>query len=299
MKATTMGLIIVAIVLAGAISALLLTGSPTTAATTSAPSPTTPTTTKPSPTTTSATPRSIRVKGSTTVLPIAQAAAEAWMDAHPNDSIIVEGGGSGVGIAALIDGTCDIADSSRTLKDEEKQKGLIEHEIALDAVCVIVNSSNPVEELTLEQVKRIFKGEITNWSEVGGPNLEIVVYTRESTSGTYETFESKVMKPDNITLNALTKTSNGEMAQAVSGNRNGIGYVGIGYLAGASGIKALKINGVMPTIETVQNGTYPISRFLYMITKGQPEGLAKDFIDFVKSPAGQKIVEEHGFVKLP
>ena len=221
------------------------------------------------------------------------------MDAHPNDSIIVEGGGSGVGIAALIDGTCDVANSSRKLKDEEKQKGLIEHEIALDAVCVIVNVSNPVEELTLEQVQKIFKGETTNWSEVGGPNLEMVVYTRESTSGTYETFESKVMKPDNVTLNALTKSSNGEMAQAVSGNRNGIGYVGIGYLARASDIKALKINGVAPTTETVQNGTFPISRFLYMITKGQPEGLAKDFVDFVKSPAGQKIVEEQGFVKMP
>lgn len=249
--------------------------------------------------TTTSTARSIKVKGSTTVLPIAQAAAEAWMEAHPRDSIIVEGGGSGVGIAALIDGTCDIANSSRTLKEEEKQKGLISHEIALDAVCVVVHQSNPVGELTLEQVRRIFKGEITNWSEVGGPNLEIVVYTRESTSGTYETFESKVMARENITLRALTKSSNGEMVQAISGNPNGIGYVGIGYLAQARGVKALKINGVTPTPETVRNGTYPISRFLYMITKGQPEGLAKDFIDFVRSPEGQKIVEEQGFVRLP
>lgn len=244
-------------------------------------------------------PRSIKIKGSTTVLPIAQAAAEAWMDSHPNDKITVEGGGSGVGIAALIDGTCDIANSSRALKDEEKQAGLIEHRIALDAVCVIVNSQNPINELTLEQVKAIFKGEITNWGEVGGPNLEIVVYTRESTSGTYETFEAKVMKPDNITLRALTKTSNGEMAQAISGNPNGIGYVGIGYLTNASGIKALKINGVEPNAATVQSGTYPISRYLYMITKGQPEGLSKDFIEFILSSDGQKIVEEHGFVKLP
>ncbi|MGC8816920.1 MAG: phosphate ABC transporter substrate-binding protein [Candidatus Hadarchaeum sp.] len=243
--------------------------------------------------------RSIKVKGSTTVLPIAQAAAEAWMDAHPNDKITVEGGGSGVGIAALIDGTCDIANSSRTLKDEEKSAGLVEHRIALDAVCVIVNSTNPVNELTLEQLKAIFKGDITNWSEVGGPNLEIVVYTRESTSGTYETFETKVMKPENITLRALTKTSNGEMAQAISGNPNGIGYVGIGYLADASGIKALKINGIEPSVSTVQSGAYPISRYLFMITKGQPEGLAKEFIDFVTGPSGQKIVEEHGFVKLP
>ncbi|MEM3421451.1 MAG: phosphate ABC transporter substrate-binding protein [Candidatus Hadarchaeum sp.] len=247
----------------------------------------------------SSTPRSINIKGSTTVLPIAQAAAEAWMDSHPNDKIIVEGGGSGVGIAALIDGTCDIANSSRTLKDEEKQKGLIEHRIALDAVCVIVNSQNPVNGLSLEQVKAIFKGEITNWSEVGGPNLEIVVYTRESTSGTFETFETKVMKPDNITLRALTKTSNGEMVQAISGNPNGIGYVGIGYLANATGIKALKINGVEPSTSTVQSGTFPISRYLYMITKGQPEGLVRDFIDFVTSTSGQKIAEEHGFVKLP
>lgn len=243
--------------------------------------------------------RSIKIKGSTTVLPIAQAAAEVWMDSHPNDKITVEGGGSGVGIASLIDGTCDIANSSRTLKDEEKQAGLIEHEIALDAVCIIVNSQNPINELTLQQVKAIFKGEITNWGEVGGPNLEIVVYTRESTSGTFETFESKVMKPDNITLQALTKTSNGEMAKAIAGNLNGIGYVGIGYLANAEGIKALKINGIEPTNTTVQSGTFPISRYLYMITKGQPEGLTKDFIDFVTGPNGQKIVEESGFVKLP
>lgn len=246
----------------------------------------------------SSTTRSIKIKGSTTVLPIAQAAAEAWMDSHPDDKITVEGGGSGVGIASLIDGTCDIANSSRTLKDEEKQAGLIEHQIALDAVCIIVNSQNSVEELTLEQLKAIFKGEITNWSEVGGPNLEIAVYTRESTSGTYETFETKVMKPENITLQALTKTSNGEMAQAISGNPNGIGYIGIGYLATASGIKALKINGVEPTVTTVQNGSYPIFRYLYMITKGQPEGLSKDFIEFIRSTDGQKIVEEHGFVKL-
>jgi phosphate transport system substrate-binding protein len=275
-KIATVG-IIVAVLLVVMISAILLLSPPTTTSTA----------------------RSIKVKGSTTVLPIAQAVAEAWMRAHPRDSIMVEGGGSGVGIAALIDGTCDIATSSRTLKDEEKQKGLISHEIALDAVCVIVHPSNPVEGLTLEQVKRIFKGEITNWSEVGGPNLKIVVYTRESTSGTYETFESKVMARENITLRALTKTSNGEMVQAISGNPNGIGYVGIGYLPQARDIKVLKINGVTPTPETVRNGTYPISRFLYMITKGQPEGLAKDFIDFVKSPEGQKIVEEQGFVRLP
>jgi phosphate transport system substrate-binding protein len=275
-KITTVGITVV-VVLVVMTSAILLLRSPTTTSTA----------------------RSIKVKGSTTVLPIAQAAAEAWMKAHPKDSIIVEGGGSGVGIAALIDGTCDIANSSRPLKDEEKQKGLISHEIALDAVCVVVHQSNPIEGLTLEQVKRIFKGEITNWSEVGGPNLEIVVYTRESTSGTYETFESKVMAHENITLRALTKSSNGEMVQAVSGNPNSIGYIGIGYLAQARGIKALKINGVTPTPETVRNGTYPISRFLYMITKGEPKGLAKDFIDFVRSPEGQKIVEEQGFVRLP
>lgn len=244
--------------------------------------------------------RSINVKGSTTVLPIAQAAAEAWMDSHTGDRIIVEGGGSGVGIASLIDGTCDIANSSRELKEAEKEsRNLIEHVIALDAVCVIVNSSNQVEGLTLDQIKQIFKGEITNWSQVGGADLAIAVYTRDSTSGTYETFWEKAMKPDNITTSALSKSSNGEMAQAISGNRNGIGYVGIGYLANASGFKGLAINGIEPSIQTVQDGTFPLWRHLYMITDGQPQGLAKDFIDFLKSSSGQAIVEGQGFVRLP
>ncbi len=246
--------------------------------------------------------RSIMVTGSTTVLPIAQAAAESWMDTHPNDSIFVEGGGSGVGIASLTDGTCDIADSSRELKTEEQEgRNLIKHKIALDAVCVIVHSSNVVNGLTIDEVRQIFDGEITNWSEVGGANLEIVVYTRESTSGTFETFKDLVMEPGGkeITVEAINKNSNGEMAQAVSDNPNGIGYVGIGYLATNSGIKGLKLNNIAPSNETVRDGTYPISRFLYMITNGEPQGLAKDFIDFVLSQDGQAIVGEQGFVPLP
>ncbi len=260
----------------------------------------TPTGTSTQSTTSSAVARSINVKGSTTVLPIAQATAESWMASHDEDSITVEGGGSGVGIAALIDGTCDIATSSRELKTAESEgRNLIEHERALDAVCVIVNSNNRVDGLTLGQVKQIFLGEITNWSQVGGDDLTIAVYTRESTSGTYETFWEKVMKPDNIVASAITKNSNGEMAQAISGNRNGIGYVGIGYLATASGIKGLEIDGIEPTIQTVQDGTFPLWRHLYMITDGQPQGLVKDFIDFVQGSSGQTIVEEQGFVKLP
>jgi len=250
--------------------------------------------------TTQAERRTISVKGSTTVLPVAQAAAEAWMNSNAGDSIVIEGGGSGVGIASLIDRTCDIANSSRELKEAEKEgRNLIEHEIALDAVCAIVNSNNQIEGLTLEQIKQIFKGEITNWSQVGGADLPIAVYTRDSTSGTYETFWEKVMKPDNIAVSALAKSSNGEIAQAISGNKNGIGYVGIGYLANASGFKGLAINGVVPSVQTVQDGTFPIWRYLYMITNGQPQGLAKDFIDFIGSSSGQAIVEEQGFVKLP
>ncbi|MEM2875033.1 MAG: phosphate ABC transporter substrate-binding protein [Candidatus Hadarchaeales archaeon] len=242
--------------------------------------------------------RSINVAGSTTVLPVAQMCAERWMETHPNDTISVSGGGSGVGIASLIEGRCDIANASRAVKSSENEQAggrIVEHKIALDAIAVVVHPDNPVNELTTEQIKKIYLGEITNWSQVGGSNIPIAVYTRESTSGTYETFHELVMRKENITPNALTTTSNGEMRQNVSTNPNAIGYVGIGYI---SGVKALRINGVSPSSQTVQNGTYPIRRYLYMYTLGEPTGLAKDFIDFVKGPEGQQIVQEKGFVPL-
>ncbi|MEM1689604.1 MAG: phosphate ABC transporter substrate-binding protein [Candidatus Hadarchaeales archaeon] len=243
-------------------------------------------------------PRSINIAGSTTVLPITQLAAERWMNAHPYDTINVSGGGSGVGITSLIEGRCDIATSSRRAKNIENERAggrLVEHKIALDALAVIVHPSNPVNSLTLEQIKKIYTGEIRNWSEVGGPNLTIAVYTRETTSGTYESFHELVMRGENMSSSVLTTMSSGEMRQIVSTNPNAIGYVGISYI---SGVKALAVNGVLPTKQNILNGTYPISRALYMYTIGEPSGLAKEFIEFVKGPEGQRIVEEKGFVSL-
>jgi phosphate transport system substrate-binding protein len=247
-------------------------------------------------------PRSIEVAGSTTVLPIATAAAEAWMNAHPSDTITVAGGGSGVGISSLLAGTCDIADSSRSITDNERKGrngvALVDQKIAIDAVCVIVNPSNPVNGLTMDQFKQILTGKITNWIEVGGENLPIAVYTRESTSGTYDTVQKIVLGSDNVTLSAITVNSNGEMAQAIGGNPNGIGYVGIGYLAGNSSIKGLTLNGIAPSEKTARDFTYPITRYLYMVTVGQPTGLENDWINFILSTDGQKIVENQGFISL-
>lgn len=243
-------------------------------------------------------PRSISVAGSTTVLPIIQLAAERWMSTHAHDTINVSGGGSGVGITSLIEGRCDIAMSSRRAKSSENERAggrLVEHKIALDALAVIVHPNNPVNSLTLEQIKKIYTGEISNWSEVGGPNLPIAVYTRETTSGTYETFHEIVMKKDNMASSVLTTMSSGEMRQIVSTNPNAIGYVGVGYV---TGVKVLAVNGVLPTKQNILDGRYPISRALYLYTIGEPSGLAKEFIEFVRGPEGQRIVEEKGFVPL-
>lgn len=298
MKTQTVGLIAVIVVAIVGIAAFAATTQPagsSTPTSTTTPTPTTTTTQAPQP-------RSVKVAGSTTVLPIAQAAAEAWMNAHSSDSITVAGGGSGVGISSLLDGTCDLADSSRAITDKEREGrngvALVDQKIAVDAVCIIVNPSNPVVGLTMDQLKQILTGKITNWSAVGGQNLQIAVYTRESTSGTYDTVHSKVLGSDNVALSAITVNSNGEMAQAISGNPNGMGYVGIGYLAGNSSIKGLTLNGITPSEATARDFSYPITRYLYMITVGQPAGLAKDWINFVLSTDGQKIEVNQGFISL-
>ncbi len=246
--------------------------------------------------------RTIDIIGSTTVLPISQSAAEEWMNEHPNDTINVSGGGSGDGIQAIIDGDADIGNASRPIKDEEiqtaedKGRNIVEHKIAADALSVVVHPNNNVSDLTIEQVRDIFAGEIKNWKDVGGADLEIVVYHREEGSGTRSTFEKSVMEDKQVTSEALTKESNGSMRQAISDNPNGIGYVGLGYLDDS--IKALGLGGIEPSEETASSGEYPISRFLYMYTNGEPVGLTGDFIDFVFSEDGQGIVEAQGFIKI-
>jgi len=244
----------------------------------------------------------ITIRGSTTVLPIAQKTAEAYMDKHPNVDISVSGGGSSVGIQSVGEGIADIGMASRDLKDEEKTRypNLKPIVIAKDGIAIIVHPDNPVTNLTLEQIRGIYNGTYTNWKEVGGPDKEIVVINRDSASGTREFFWEHVMQKDDFVATALEKNSNGAVKQTVSQTPNAIGYVGLGYVD--KSVKAVKIKKegteVEPTVENVLNGKYPIARSLYMITNGEPKGIVKDFIDFVLSEEGQRIVEEEGFVPI-
>jgi len=242
----------------------------------------------------------LTVAGSTTVLPINQECARILMERNPDLRISVSGGGSGHGIKAVGAGDIDIGAASRDIKEEEwaKYSDLKPFVIAKDSVAIVVNPKNPVSELTMEEVAKIFAGEINNWKEVGGEDAEIRVITREEGSGTRETFEKFVMRPLQleITADASVKPSNGEVRATVATDKNAIGYISLGYVD--ESVKALKIDGVEPTVENVVSGEYPITRNLYLITKGEPEPLEKAFIDFVLSEEGQKIVEELGYIPV-
>jgi phosphate transport system substrate-binding protein len=245
----------------------------------------------------------IVIKGSTTVLPIAQATLEAYMKANPGVQISLSGGGSGEGIKALIDGSTDIADSSREIKKTEvelaKSKGVTPTEtvVAIDAIVPIVNPKNPVKNLLVDQLSQIYQGKITNWKEVGGENLEIVVISRDSSSGTFEAWGELVMNKAKVTPRAQLQASNGAIVQTVSKNRYALGYIGLGYLNKT--VKGLTVNGVKASEKTALSKEYPISRFLYMYTNGEPKGDTAKFIKFVLSPAGQALVNKEGFVSLP
>ena len=246
--------------------------------------------------------RTLVLTGSTTVLPIAQLCAEKFMDQHPDVNISVRGGGSGVGIAALIDGTCDIALASRPMKTKElksaRGKGInpLATVIAKDGIAIIVHPSNPLSEITLAQLKDIYIGKISNWKDVGGKPGKIVVISRDVASGTFEVFKKIVLKGAKTRADALMLASNKAVATTVEKTPGAIGYVGLGYIS--SKVKALAVDGVEPTKETVVSGKYKLARPLYLYTDGKPTGLAKEFIDFVLSPEGQKIVDKIGFVPV-
>jgi len=243
------------------------------------------------------------IKGSTTVLPIAQKVAEAYMKENPDVKISISGGGSGNGIKALIDGTTDIADSSRFIKDKEvalaveKGRYPVPFAVAYDCIVPIVHPSNSMKNITLDQLKDVYMGKIKNWKEIGGPDLKIVVVSRDTSSGTYEVWESKVMNKERVYPGALLQASNGAVVQAVSKNKNAIGYIGIGYVN--QSVKPLTANSIIGSAKTTLDGTYPISRALYMFTQGWPSGDILNFINYVLHPQkGQKYVEEAGFVPL-
>jgi len=245
----------------------------------------------------------IVIKGSTTVLPIAQKVGEAYMKEHPDVKITISGGGSGNGIKALIDGSTDIADSSRFIKSKEvklaveKGRYPVPFAVAYDCIIPVVHPSYPVMNITMQQLKGIYEGKIKNWKEIGGPDMPVVVISRDTSSGTYEVWHEKVLKKERVFPGALLQASNGAVVQAVSKNKNAIGYIGLGYLD--SSVKALLVDRVKGSAETTLNGAYPISRPLYMFTAGWPKGDTLNFINFVIHPEkGQKYVGKIGFVPL-
>lgn len=250
----------------------------------------------------------LTINGSTTILPFAQIAVERFMSAHPEVKISLSGGGSGNGIKALIDKTTDIANASRKIKDSEIEKAkangveVNETVVAIDCIVPIVHPDNPVKDLTLEQLKKIYTGEIKNWQELGGKKAPIAVVGRDSSSGTYGTWQEMVVEKGDketksrVTPKAQVAASSGAMLTMIGENKNAIGYDGIGYLNPS--VKALSVNGVQASLETAKNGEYPLSRSLYMYTNGLPSGLIKDFIDYMLSDDGQKIVKETGFIPL-
>jgi phosphate transport system substrate-binding protein len=242
------------------------------------------------------------MEGSTTVLPIAQRAAEVFMQKNPQADISVRGGGSGVGIASIIDGTCDIGNSSRPIKDSELEKAATNgkdikaHVVAMDGIAVVINPANNISVLSKQQIKDIYTGKISNWSELGGLSAKIVVISRDTSSGTFEAFAELALDKAKVRPDALMQASNQAVASTVARTPGAIGYLGLGYISGD--VKAVAVNGIIPSRETVLNNKYPIGRPLFMYTNGEPKGLAKELLDFIKSAEGQKLVEREGFVGL-
>lgn len=254
----------------------------------------------------------IENKGSDTIVNLALAWAERYQEAHPNVRISVTGGGSGTGIASLINGTVDLANASRQIKDEEianaRANGVepVEHIIARDAIAVIVHPENPVSQLTLKQISEMYSGKISNWSEVGGEDRPIVRLSRETNSGTHVYFLETVLRlgsSEDKTLfstdTLLLPSSEGIIAE-VRQNPNAIGYDGLGYVP--HDLKTIAIAEeeggayVLPSIPTVNDKTYPIARDLYMYTDGQPTGIVKEYLDWILDSEAQEIVAELGFV---
>jgi len=242
----------------------------------------------------------LHIAGSTTVLPVAEECARVFMEKHPGSRIFVSSGGSSHGVKAAADETVGIGTASRDLKSSEKDAhpDLVTHAVAKDGVAVTAHPSNPITDFTMEQLQGIYTGTITNWKDVGGTDSEIMVVTREEGSGTRDCFEQAVMKAikKEITDRAIIQDSNGKMRTTVAGNPQAIGFLSLGYVNDQ--VNALNLNGVEPTVETVLNGEYLISRTLWMITKGEPDRAEEAFLDFVLSEEGQRIVEEVHFIPV-
>jgi len=249
------------------------------------------------------------IRGSDTMVNLSAAWAEAFMKANRSVDVSVQGGGSSTGFKALIEGTADLANASRPIKDSEakairdKGKEPVAHVVAYDAVTIIVNPSNTVQHLDMTQLAAILTGQVTNWKDVGGPDRAITVYSRESSSGTYAFVKEHVMGNKDYSASARLMPSTESILQAVAQDQTGIGYIGLGYLTSA--VKAIAIaekpggTPILPSAEAVGNRTYPVARPLFIYSAGQPSAVAKKFIDFCLSKEGQRITGEMGFVPVP
>ena len=246
----------------------------------------------------------LQIEGSTTVGPIADAFTEAFKKMHKNLSITVKKTGSGDGAAALVDGRCDIAAMSRFMKEKEFKKAVdngvmpVAHAIAMDGVCLVVHPSNPLSGLSTEQIRQIYTGQVTNWKSVGGADMPIVAISRDTSSGTYETFHNLVMNKEKMAGSVEYVNSNPQSHARVKTTAGAVGYVGLGFVD--NDVKALKVDGVMPTRKTIASGVYPVSRPLFLFTNGYPElgSMVHAFCSFHLSEQGQDILEQKGFVPV-
>lgn len=262
------------------------------------------------------------IKGSDTMVNLSQRWVEEYIKLHPEISLQVTGGGSGIGITALLNGTADIANMSRDLKAKELERGEttdimpLQYKVALDGIAVIVNPENKIDTLSVEQIRDIYSGKIKNWKEVGGSDIEIVKYGRENSSGTYEHFKGTILGRDKygkridfaVSTQVLQGTSS--LGEAVSKDVKGIGYGGVGYFAKRKDLKVIYLRGstllkaVSPVVngevnyEAIRNGVYPLARYLYCYTDGEPKTAVRNFINFILSKQGQQIVKEMKYIPL-
>lgn len=248
-----------------------------------------------------------RIKGSDTVLPVAQQTAERFMNQHPDTRVTVTGGGTGVGISALLDNTTDIAMASRPIKFSEKMKiksageDVAEIVVAYDALAVVAHPSNPVKQLTRQQLEDIFRGKITNWKQVGGDDRKIVVYSRETSSGTYEFFKESVLKNKNYMASSLSMPATGAIIQSVSQTKGAIGYVGLAYVSPRVKTLSVSYDGkhyAAPTVENATNKAYPIVRPLYYYYNVKKKAEIDPLIQYILSPDGQDIIKKSGYIPV-
>lgn len=250
----------------------------------------------------------VSVRGSDTMVILAQRWAEGYMQAHPETTIQVTGGGSGTGLAALINGTTDIATASRTITDRERRSLQRNRDaeargvpVAIDAVAVYVHEDNPIASLTLAQLAALFRGQVDDWAQVGGRPGRVVLYSRENSSGTYAYFKERVLSGRDFASEAQTLPGTAAVIHAVSRDRGGVGYGGIGFGEGVRAVPIVRDDGraVVASAESALDGSYPLSRPLLVYTVGEPRGTAADFIAWARSPSGQALVEAAGYYPLP